>query len=828
MLRFRWRPHRSQCEIRSAGMSSTLSLRQAWIRVARNKAMFGLIAVALGSTLGAVICALTFTHLVTARPLPYPQQERLVVAEQVIADHGDNAHSRAFSYPAIALLHREAQGAFALAVMMDHARDVVVSHPAQPLANVNYTTGDYAEIFAPPMALGRFPAAGEGWDGTRPVAVISHAAWQTLFNKREDVLGKHVRTASGMDFEVVGVTSRAFVEPEFHGPGHRTALWLPWGYNPSPRQWGWSATTDTLSLVGRLAPEVTMHQVAERLSERMNARWRDGLGASSSSYAGWSTRVELTGAQRAIAGDSVDVGPLLLAGTLGLILLTLANVTHLLVARVAERTRDFSIQLALGASTKHLFAQVLADMLLLMLPAALVAVAVAAAGFALMRHYLGTMLSRLEELSLGWNTVALSIGATVALAVLIAGIALASGERPAANGALNAGRRATATTLSRRLRAVLMASQVGVAGLLIAVSAGLFRDADRILNERGIDLERTMSAFLYPSTSAVKVDMSLEQQFGQVRRRLANLPGVEKISQSHSPLQDFIRTAVVSARNAAQHPVELKRVDQEYLGITGHSLALGRNFNASEIEREAEVALVNTAFAKVLERDGGVLGASLSRGGGSPYTVVGVVDDLAYPGTATNSPRIYLPASAAGSNFIIRFRPGEHMSREQLVAFIAGVNPRLGVFLYDDLDRQRSDILLPRRITATATLVVAFIVVLVSAMGLYGMVRYATRLIRTEIGTRRAFGARSRDIVLMLVKGNLAAVICGSIASAAIALLVLPRANPWFGELAFDLHWGDVAAALGALGLLAILACYLSARPLLRQSPAAALREADR
>lgn len=808
-------------------MSSIVSLRRAWVRASRNKAMLGLIAVALGTTLGAVICALKFTHLVTAQPLPYPRQERLVVAEQLILDHGENAASRAFSYPAIALAHRESEGIFELSVMLDHARDVVVSHPAQPLLNVSYTTEDFAAAFVPPMALGRFPGAGEGWDGTRPVAVISHSAWQTLFGKRADVLGMSVRTASGVDFEVVGVTSREFIEPEFHGPGHRTELWLPWDFNPSPRHWGWAATTDTLKLVGRLAPEVGAQQAAARLSERINARWRAELGASSSAYAGWSTRIELTGARRAIAGDGVDAGPLLLAGTLGLILLTLVNVTHVLVARVAERTREFSVQLALGARLRHLFVQVLADMLLLMLPAGLVGLSVAAAGFVLMRRYFGTLLARLDELVVGGWTVALTLGSMIALAVLIAAVALVSGARPAAHGALNAGRSATVTRLSRRLRAVLMASQVGIAALLIATSAGLFRDADRILNEPGIDLERGMNAFLYQSTSAPASEASLEQQFGDVRRRLADLPGVEQISQSHSPLQDFIRTAVVSARNASQYPVDLKRIDNAYLGITGQTLALGRNFSAAEIQQGSAVALVNGAFAKRLERDGGVLGTSLSRGGDAPFIVVGVVDELAHPGIAADDPRIYLPASEAGSNFIIKFRPGQRMSREQLVAFIATVNPGLGVFLFDDLEQQRADILLSRRITATATLVIALVVALVAAIGLYGMIRYTTRLIRTEIGTRRAFGARSRHIVLMLLKGNLTAVACGFGASATIALLLLPQVLPWLGEHAFEVRPIDVAAALGALGLLAVCACYLSARPLLRQSPATVLREAE-
>jgi predicted permease len=808
-------------------MSLTLGLHQAIVRASRRKAMFALVVMSLGSTLAAVICALAFTHLVTSKPLPYPQQTRLVLAEQVIIDRGEDAHSRALSYPAIDLLHRGARGTLTASVMIDHARDVVVSHPEQPLVNVSYIGGDYAELFAPPMALGRFHGAGEGMAGAPPAVVISHSAWQALFGMREDVLRAGLRTAAGVEFVVIGVTSRGFVEPQFHGPGHRTALWLPWEANPSPRHWGWAATTPTLTLVGRLAPDVSAQQAAERLSLLINARWQDEFGRSSASHAGWSTRVELAAAQHAIAGDSIHVGALLLVSALGLALLALANVTHVLVARVAERTRAFSIQLALGARRRHLFVQMMADMLLLMLPVAAVALAVAAAGFALMRHNLGTMLARLDELSVGWMTVALTISSTLVLAVLLAVVALVSVGPPAAHGVLNAGRQATATKLSRRVRAVLMASQVGVAALLLAISIGLFRDAARILNEQGINLERSTSAFLYPMASASQ-DASPAQQYGEVRRRLAELPGIESVSQSHSPLQDFIQTAVVSMQTAVQYPVGLKRIDHAYLGITGHGLAIGRNFSAAEIQQGASVALVNAAFARQMERDGKVLDTALSRGGGDPFVVVGVLDDVAYPGAVASEPRLYLPASEAGSNFVIRFRPGQRMSREQFVAFLASVNSGLGVFLYDDLDRQRSDVLLPRRITATATLLIAFVVIVASALGLFGMIEYATGMIRAEIGARLAFGAQSRHIVLMLMRSTLVAVAVGCAASAVVAVLVLPGVLPRFGLPALHLHWLDAVLAVAALVLLAALSCCLAARPLLSQSPARVLREAAR
>jgi MacB-like periplasmic core domain/FtsX-like permease family len=271
--------------------------------------------------------------------------------------------------------------------------------------------------------------------------------------------------------------------------------------------------------------------------------------------------------------------------------------------------------------------------------------------------------------------------------------------------------------------------------------------------------------------------------------------------------------------------VNLKRIDHAYLGITGQRIATGRNFSTEEISQVANVVLINAHFARLLAREGGVLGTLLSRGDDTPHTVIGVVDELAYAGTLANTPRIYLPASEAGSNFIIKFRPGYWLSREQLVAFLSGVNSGFGVFLYDDLSQQRSEILLPRQITATAASIVALIVVLVSAIGLFGMVSYTTSLRRAEIGARLVFGARARHIVLMLVRNNLAAVLIGCVLSALLAWLVLPGVPLWFDFRPVNVDWADAALALSSLGVVVAIACYLSARPVVSQSQASALRD---
>lgn len=794
-------------------------LRQAMLRFARHRSSNALMVVALGVSLGAMVCTALFAQLLISGALPYPQSDRLFVAELRLSGPYEGEGGQQISYPAIELLQREAHEVLEPAVMLDHRRDLLLSHPAQPLLSVTYVSPGYAELFGPPMALGRFPVADQAHE-----AVISYATWTRLFEQRADVIGMSLLTAVG-SFEVVGVTAARYIEPELHGPGHRTELWLPWLANPTPRLWGWTARTDTLQLVGRLATKLDVEPAAARLTERFDRGWREATGASVNPPVGEAPRVELTAAGRAIAGSGRALAPLLVAGTLGLILITLTNSAHVIVARVAERRHEFSIQRALGARSPRLFLAVLVDTLALLLPAGVLALAVVWIGFALMQTQLAHLLPRLDELTVDWKALALSVGGALLIGLALAGVAFVACIRETRTGLQSCGRSVGASALSRRLRTALMNTQVGLAGLLIAANLGLFREATRVLAEPAVDLDGSASLYLYQRPASTGSDVPAAQQFDEVRRRLAELPGVEQVSQSHSPLQDFIRTAVVSDRSAAQVPVGLKRFDSAYLELTGQTLAMGRGFSAEDIEQGAPVALVNAALARVLAHDGDVLGTRLTREGGAPHTVIGVVEDLRYPGGSAADLHVYLPASPAGSNFVLRFRPGQAMTREQLVALVEALNPGLGVFLYDDLSVQKANILLPRRIIAAVTAVISLVVIVSAGLGLHGMVGHAAGHMRGEIGARLAFGARAHHIVLALASRQSSGFVIGA-ASSAVAALLLSGLMPALGAAALGWHWMDVAAALSLLGVLALLACHLSVRPLLTLPPAQVLRSA--
>lgn len=796
-------------------------LTRSWSQLRRHKTASALIVLVLGSTLGATLCAALFTNLLMRSPLPYPQQQRLVVAEQRIADSSSSQDARQFSYPAIASLHA-AKDVFAESVMLDRARDIVTSLSDQPLAAVTYTTDAYRTLFAPPMAKGRFFSGTDSSAGA--TAVLSDSAWQTLFGRRDDVIGQVLQTASGTAFEIVGVTAPSFVEPQLYGPSHRTDIWLPWRFNPSPAQWGWRAMTDTLVLVGRLQPNVQRDQASARLSAILQTQPRQGAPSDVAGALPPSGQIELHPAQTRIAASGALVGPLLLASTPGLVLIALVNVSHVLTARLLERRRDLMIRRALGANTARLFSLLFFENLILMLATAVVALACAALAIKIMQRFLGDMLPRLNELSLTAPFFGYTLLVVLILAGLLAVIVLGATGRLLLASEFHLGRPGVSAKINPRARVMLMAGQIAIAALLLVASLALLRETRRVIAEsEALVLAGTYSAFLFPRPGR-DTDATVEPQLDLIQRRLEALAGVEYVSQSHSPLQDDVPAVITAKADRADHAVGLKRIDSQYLAMVGERLLRGKNFAATDDAESSDVAIVNETFARKLSAQGDVLGAQLLRGN-TAYSIIGVVADVAYPGRA-QAPRIYLPASKAGTNLVIRYQPGTAMTRQAFVEFLESVSPELGVFLYDDLAQQRAQLMRPMWLSAVATVIVSLLVALLSGIGLYGMVRYATGLRSAEIGVRRAFGAKDRDVVWLLVRAHFAALAWGLVSSVAIGFVLLN--GPWISSLGAapaTSIWTETVVTFAALALLSVLACYLSARPLLAQSPNFALSQ---
>lgn len=748
-------------------------LKAAGTGLSKKKGYVATVMLTMGLTLGGLLCAVSLSYLLLFQPLPYPNQDSLFIARQVLIDEQSREQGQSLTYPALFHLYKK-QESFDAAAMVDFAKDVITSHPSQPLVYATYITPEYGRIFDVKMARGRFLGPTEGLDAHEPAVVISYEAWSKHFDLRDDILEQKLKLSTDVQFSIVGVTAKSFVEPALKETGRRTQVWVPWNFNIAPKYWGWASATDTLLLAGLLKSDTSAEQARQSLSQILSPTWHDEVAGTAALYQGWSTGAELTSVRDVILGDSKQVALSLLAGMAGLVLIACINIINLILCRIGEQQRALSIHAAIGAKKRHIFYLLLRETGLLVCSAVVFGMVVVQAGFFALKTYLGDVLPRAQELSISLVTLCAAVLLALLLAWLFAFIGSRIIDYRRLNLIISSGGKNSGVHVSRRVRSLLIASQVAVASLIIFISCTLFAKAYGTLSqERGYDVSRIHSVYLNYSALDGATGADLQAAAIEVRDGLRALPNVEGVSQSHSPLQDFISSVMASSSSDVRYPIELKKIDHHYLGMLGSKLVAGRGFTAEEIKDASPVMLVNKTFARQLGGEEAAIGQRLTRDQSEPHAVVGVVDDIVFPNQEKAVPRVFLPAAEAGLSFVIKYKKGQALSREEMVSFVQRTNPRLGVFLYDSLEAQQSQMLFAQFVLATTTLSIIVIVVLLATVGLYGIISYATQLRRIEIGTRLAIGAKSRHVIAMALRDYSAPVLFGICASLVVVAALL-------------------------------------------------------
>ena len=152
-------------------------LKQAFLSLKKKPGFVFSVVSTMGITLGALLCVLTLSYLLLVEPLPYPEQERLFVAEHHLINAKNETQTVAFSYPGLVQLYQNKE-TFQQSVMLYYGKDVIISHLSQPLVNTTYATPELHQLLASPMAIGRVFEASEALDTYNPVALLSYNTWQ--------------------------------------------------------------------------------------------------------------------------------------------------------------------------------------------------------------------------------------------------------------------------------------------------------------------------------------------------------------------------------------------------------------------------------------------------------------------------------------------------------------------------------------------------------------------------------------------------------------------------------------------------------------------------
>jgi len=237
--------------------------------------------------------------------------------------------------------------------------------------------------------------------------------------------------------------------------------------------------------------------------------------------------------------------------------------------------------------------------------------------------------------------------------------------------------------------------------------------------------------------------------------------------------------SVKDTKTETKYLIDTSFGDEKYFSLIGQSFIAGDNFPVQNKQYRDNLLIVNDIFAQKLSQtkpfnSANVIGTKLdlSGDGSNVFTVIGIVKGILEPSRSEIPPRMYAPSSTLAPKFLIRFKQGQSLSREQLITTLKSVSSLLAISQYKSLDDTYQWIVLPERITLVSSIVMTIVSLFLAAIGLYGILSYSTQMRRFEIGTRLAIGAKRSDVLKLIINDNTKAILVG-IGMSVLVLLAL-------------------------------------------------------
>ena len=808
-------------------------LRFGWraLRRARLYTVTAVLTLALGIAL--TTAAFSLVDGVLIKPLPYADAGRLVFLGQADAQ----GRGTGVSYPNFLDWQRQdSAGAFS-GIAYARGRGTTLARPEGPAqVLVAFVSPEFFPVVAPRLLLGRLFTAGEAQAGAH-LAVLSYGVWRDEFQADPHVVGSTVSTGDGV-FTVTGVLAREVAFPEWAG------VFLPVeSIAASEQVLGARDFLADSRTVARLKPGMTLARgraelvaIARRLAAAYPAE--DGKWPS----------VIATPLPQYLRGNAPS-NLIFLAAAMALVLVIVwVNLTNLALVRATGRIRELAIRTSLGASRRRIVRQLVTEQAMLAAAGAALGAFAATWVLGLIRGFAsgapGSDTVSIDGRALGFAalTGAVSALVVVALPALRAGRGNLTEPLKEGGGGSGTGAR------QQRIRGVLVAGEIALA-LMLVIAAGLLVRSFWVLSNvpPGFDTHGLVAVDFSPPGRGYADPAHAGAYYARVLAAARTVPGVERVAlTNHMPLNGAAlpTTVVIPGRTAdpGHDPTVLFRtISPEYASTLKIPVRHGRDFVAADLTGGSAV-LVNESFAKAFWPGEDPVGRTVllhkSAQGfadyGQPLTglVAGVVGDVHHFGVASPPvPEIYLPylRNPWGHMVLVaRARTDPRALIPGLRRAILGVDPATvltsGTFGgFAVIDEVRDGGLAGQRFNMLLLGGFALSALLLSAVGVYGLMAYSVSQRSREMGIRLALGARRRDVLRLVLGGGGRLVLAGLVAGLAGALAATRLASSLlFGVSATDpMTFAVMTLVLAAV---ALLACYLPARRASRVDPVTALR----
>ena len=797
-------------------------VRYALRTLLRQPAFTSVAVITLALGIGANTAIFSLVNAVLLRALPFKDPEQLVsIGKQ--AGSGGLPGLAAYEY----LAWKDRNTTFDdLAAYSSDNFNLIGQGDPERISCASVTASLFTTLGVQPVR-GRTFSAEEDQPGQNQVAIVSEGFWQRRFGPDATLEGATIQL-DNTRYTVVGV-----MPANFRFPGE-FEIWLPLALDRIKE-----TQSDFLSLVevsGRLKPGVMLQQAQSEfnlISQQASTELKSPVRPSSLDI--------FPLHQQLVAGVRLTL--FVLWGAVGLVmLLACANVANLMLSRTVSRQREMAIRAAVGARRWQLIRQLLGESLILGIVGGALGLLLAVWGVSAIASIVpegfASSVHNLNAIGVDWRVFGFTLALSVLMALVFGIFPALSGSRP---NLLKVLRESSARNLMsfglRSMRGWLVVTELALA-LILLLGAGLLVRSFRQLTaiDLGFNRENVLMARLSLPRSVYRKDEQTEAFYGQLLERVKAIPGVESAGTiNHTPLNGFgiiVFTGIEGQPPPDRDkdlPIGVGSVSPDYFRTLQIPLISGRVYDERDRADSPKVAVVNQAFAKRYFPAGDVLGKRIGFGceDGLCTTIVGVVGNVKQESiTADVSPEIFVPFSQMPMNGITLFvrtkgNPSDFAGAVRSEVF--GIDKNQPVYDVKTLDQR-----VVQTIAASRSLMLLFsgfagLALVLASVGVYGIVSYSVTHRTKEIGIRMALGARSVDVLRMVLTNGMTLVLAG-VAIGVAGALALTRflTSMLFGVTATDTTT-FVAVSL-TLVAVALVACLVPARRATKVNPLDALR----
>ena len=776
------------------------------------------IVATVGLGIGATVAIFSAIDAAILRPLPYANPERLV---RVYTD-APPFKWRFSAADYLAFLEQQTQ--FDESATYTDRTTIFSDGVTSEVLRSRVVSWQFFSVLGVRPAVGRDFSEADGKAGTPPTVIASHAFWQQRLGAGSEAIGSRIRL-DGVDHTVIGV-----LPPGARPLERRFDLFVIQQFTP-PRRKG----PFFYSVIARLRADASRTVAASELraiNKRIFPIWK-------SSYQDDKATWSMEDLKTAVVGDVSGIAGLALASVALVWLIASANASNLLIARVTSRRQELAVRTALGASRGRVVRYLLAESALLATGAVAVGAGIAWAGLRMLQGPGATYFPRTQEMAIDGPEAWLLAGLLLSSALMFGVVPALQGTSGSVDATLRSeGRSATGSLKVRRLRRTLVAAQFAIATPLL-IAAGLLLSSLSQLRNVDIGFDRAglitgsvrLPAAQYNDSARARV------YWDELGRRVSELPGVAGVAfadglppdnvgnQNNFDLEDF-----PTPPGQSQPVTPWVATSPDYFRVLGLELLEGRLLDERDARAQnLESVVVDRAWARRFFPNGSALGKRFREGGCTecPWTtVVGVVTEVKYLGLdRPDEGTVYTPVpdGSLGRFLVVRSSSSASVLLPALQRVVRELDPSAplsGIATMEELVAE--SLQQPQSLSLLVTTFAAVAVVL-SIVGITGVMGYYVQQHRKDISIRMALGGSTSDVLRLVVGHGMRVVFLGIGAG----ILIAGAVTRFMSSLLFRISPLDAPTfAMVTVGLLfvGLATCFGPALRAVRIQPAALLR----